>query len=145
MASSPNAFLRHDSFAARHLGPREHELQAMLTALGCSSLDDLTQKAIPSSIRWNGELQTPPAKSEREALAELTALAAENKVMRSYLGMGYHGTLTPAVIQRNILENPGWYTQYTPYQAEISQGRMEALLNFQTLVTELSGLQVANC
>ena len=145
MASSPNAFLRHDSFAARHLGPREHELQAMLKALGCSSLDDLTQKAIPSSIRWNGELQTPPAKSEREALAELTALAAENKVMRSYLGMGYHGTLTPAVIQRNILENPGWYTQYTPYQAEISQGRMEALLNFQTLVTELSGLQVANC
>ncbi len=145
MASSSNAFLRHDTFAARHLGPREHELQAMLKALGCSSLDDLTQKAIPASIRWNGELQTPPAKSEREALAELTALAAENKVMRSYLGMGYHGTLTPAVIQRNILENPGWYTQYTPYQAEISQGRMEALLNFQTLVTELSGLQVANC
>ena len=87
---------------------------------------------------------TPAAKSEREALAALTALAAENKVLRSYIGMGYHGTLTPAVIQRNILENPGWYTQYTPYQAEISQGRMEALLNYQTLVLDLTGLQVAN-
>ncbi|MBL8735496.1 MAG: aminomethyl-transferring glycine dehydrogenase, partial [Planctomycetes bacterium] len=145
MSSTTPAFPRHDQFASRHLGPREHELQSMLATLGCSSLDDLTQKAIPASIRWHGELKTPPAKSEREALLELTALAAENKVLRSYLGMGYHGTLTPAVIQRNILENPGWYTQYTPYQAEISQGRMEALLNFQTLVLDLTGLQVANC
>ena len=145
MSSTTPAFPRHDHFASRHLGPREHELQSMLATLGCSSLDDLTQKAIPASIRWHGDLKTPPAKSEREALLELTALAAENKVLRSYLGMGYHGTLTPAVIQRNILENPGWYTQYTPYQAEISQGRMEALLNFQTLVLDLTGLQVANC
>ncbi|MCU0867592.1 MAG: aminomethyl-transferring glycine dehydrogenase [Planctomycetes bacterium] len=144
MVSTPSSFPRHDNFASRHLGPREAELQAMLATLGCSSLDDLTQKAIPGSIRWRGELSTPAAKSERAALAELTAMAAENKVLRSYLGMGYHGTITPAVIQRNILENPGWYTQYTPYQAEISQGRMEALLNYQTLVLELTGLQVAN-
>ncbi|MEO6596434.1 MAG: aminomethyl-transferring glycine dehydrogenase [Planctomycetota bacterium] len=144
MASISPAFPRHDTFENRHLGPREGELQAILKALGCTSLDDLTDKAIPASIRWRGELSTPAAKSEREALAELTGLAAQNKVMRSYLGMGYHGTLTPAVIQRNILENPGWYTQYTPYQAEISQGRMEALLNYQTLVLDLTGLQVAN-
>jgi glycine dehydrogenase len=144
MVSTSPSFPRHDNFASRHLGPREAELQQMLASLGCNSLDDLTHKAIPGSIRWRGELSTPTAKSERLALAELTALAAENKVMRSYLGMGYHGTLTPAVIQRNILENPGWYTQYTPYQAEISQGRMEALLNYQTLVLELTGLQVAN-
>ncbi|MBL8728083.1 MAG: aminomethyl-transferring glycine dehydrogenase [Planctomycetes bacterium] len=144
MASPENAFPRHDTFENRHLGPREGELAAMLQTLGCSSLDELCDKAIPKSIRWQGELQTPAAKTEREALAELTALAAQNKVLRSYLGMGYHGTLTPAVIQRNILENPGWYTQYTPYQAEISQGRMEALLNYQTLVLDLTGLEVAN-
>ncbi|MFN6193022.1 MAG: glycine dehydrogenase (aminomethyl-transferring), partial [Planctomycetota bacterium] len=144
MVSTPSAFSRHDSFESRHVGPRPQELQAMLQALGCSNLDDLSQKAIPATIRWQGELQTPAARTERQALAELTALAAENKVLRSYIGMGYHGTLTPAVIQRNILENPGWYTQYTPYQAEISQGRMEALLNYQTLVLELTGLQVAN-
>ncbi len=144
MASTPSAFPRHDTFENRHLGPRQGELATMLQALGCSSLDDLTDKAIPKSIRWHGELQTPAAKTEREALAELTALAAQNQVLRSYLGMGYHGTLLPAVIQRNILENPGWYTQYTPYQAEISQGRMEALLNYQTLVLDLTGLDVAN-
>ncbi|MFY9342485.1 MAG: aminomethyl-transferring glycine dehydrogenase [Planctomycetota bacterium] len=144
MASTPTGFPRHDNFASRHLGPRDEELSQILAALGCSSLDDLTVKAIPGSIRWRGELATPKAKGEREALAELTAMAAENKVLRSYLGMGYHGTITPAVIQRNILENPGWYTAYTPYQAEISQGRMEALLNYQTLVLDLTGLQVAN-
>jgi glycine dehydrogenase len=144
MDSSSPAFPRHDSFESRHLGPRRAELQAMLQTLGCESLDDLAEKAIPASIRWHGELSTPAAKSEREALAELSALAAENRVLRSYIGMGYHGTLTPPVIQRNILENPGWYTQYTPYQAEISQGRMEALLNYQTLVLDLTGLQVAN-
>jgi glycine dehydrogenase len=144
MASSPTAFPRHDNFLNRHLGPRQPELQAMLQALGCSSLDDLTDKAIPAQIRWHGELRTPAARSEREALADLAELAAQNIVLRSYLGMGYHGTLTPAVIQRNILENPGWYTQYTPYQAEISQGRMEALLNYQTMVLDLTGLEVAN-
>jgi glycine dehydrogenase len=144
MADTASAFPRHDSFAQRHFGPRGADLQAMLQSLGCSSLDELCDKAIPASIRWRGELQVPAAKSERAALAELSALAAKNQVFRSYLGMGYHGTLVPAVIQRNILENPGWYTQYTPYQAEISQGRMEALLNYQTLVIELTGMEVAN-
>ncbi len=144
MVSTPSAFPRHDNFEARHLGPREAELSAMLALLGCKTLDELTDKAIPANIRWRGELKTPPAKTEREALAELTAMAAHNKVFRTFLGMGYHGTFTPPVIQRNILENPGWYTAYTPYQAEISQGRMEALLNYQTLVLDLTGLQVAN-
>jgi glycine dehydrogenase len=144
MSSTPAAFPRHDSFEQRHLGPNDRELAAILQLLQCRSLDELTEKAVPASIRWRGELKTPVAKSERSALAELKALADQNQVLRSYLGMGYHGTLVPAVIQRNILENPGWYTQYTPYQAEISQGRMEALLNYQTLVLDLCDLQVAN-
>ncbi len=139
-----NAFPRLDTFADRHLGPRRQELAAMLQRLGCKDLDELSDKAIPSNLRWRGELRLPAAKTEVEALAELRALANQNQVLRSYLGMGYHGTVTPAVIQRNVLENPGWYTQYTPYQAEISQGRMEALLNYQTLVLDLTGLQVAN-
>jgi glycine dehydrogenase len=144
MPNSTSAFPRHDTFLRRHLGPSEQELHAILTALGCRSLEDLTDKAVPRSIRWHGELATPVARGEREALQELAALAAENRVLRSYIGLGYHNTLTPGVIQRNILENPGWYTAYTPYQAEISQGRMEALLNYQTLVIELTGLEVAN-
>ncbi|MFN3240503.1 MAG: aminomethyl-transferring glycine dehydrogenase [Planctomycetota bacterium] len=144
MASSPSAFPRHDQFQDRHIGPSQDELQAILAALGCKTLDELTDKAVPKSIRWQNELTTPSAGNERDVLAELTAFAAENQVLRSYLGLGYHGTVTPAVIQRNILENPGWYTQYTPYQAEISQGRLEALLNFQTLILDLTGLEVAN-
>ncbi|MCA8952439.1 MAG: aminomethyl-transferring glycine dehydrogenase [Planctomycetes bacterium] len=144
MASHATRFPRHDHFEQRHLGPSPDELAAMLSALGCKDLDELTDRAIPKRIRWAGELQLPAARSERGALADLTALAAKNELYRSFLGMGYHGTLTPAVIQRNILENPGWYTQYTPYQAEISQGRLEALLNYQTLVIDLTGLPVAN-
>jgi hypothetical protein len=136
--SAPPAFPRHDTFESRHLGPSSDELREILATLGCETLDQVTDKAIPKSIRWVGELETPPAKGEREALATLAALAAENRVLRSYIGLGYHGTLTPAVIQRNILESPGWYTQYTPYQAEISQGRLEALLNYQTLVLDLT-------
>jgi glycine dehydrogenase len=132
-----------DYFEGRHIGPRPAETKAMLQLLGCSSVDEMTEKAIPNSIRWRGELKTPAAKSERAALAELQALANKNQVLRSYIGTGYYNTITPAVIQRNILENPGWYTAYTPYQAEISQGRMEALLNFQTLVLDLTGMQVA--
>ncbi|MBM4060727.1 MAG: aminomethyl-transferring glycine dehydrogenase [Planctomycetes bacterium] len=144
MASTPNPFPRHEHFEDRHLGPRAAEFAAMLEPLGCKTLDDLIDKTIPASIRWRGELRTPAARSEREVIAELQALAAQNQVLRSYLGMGYHGTLTPPVIQRNVLENPGWYTQYTPYQAEISQGRMEAMLNYQTMVLDLTGLEVAN-
>lgn len=144
MSQRSAAFPRHDQFQDRHIGPGERDLTEILTALGCKSLEDLTDKAVPKQIRWQRELATPPAATERNALAELTALAAENRVLRSYIGLGYHGTITPAVIQRGILENPGWYTQYTPYQAEISQGRLEALLNFQTLLSDLTGLEVAN-
>jgi len=145
MASTPSSrFPRHDNFERRHLGPSRQELKDILQTLGCETLDELTDKAVPDEIRSAGDLRLPPARSETEALAELHQLAAQNEVFRSYLGMGYHGTITPTVIQRNILENPGWYTQYTPYQAEISQGRLEALLNYQTLVIDLTGLEVAN-
>ena len=132
-----------DAFAARHLGPRDAEMTEMLATLGASSLDDLVSRAVPSSIRTQRALDLP-ARSEGEALAALRAMATKNQVFRSYLGMGYHDTITPPVILRNILENPGWYTAYTPYQAEISQGRLEALLTFQTVVAELTGLPVAN-
>lgn len=144
MANASSAFPRHDQFQDRHIGPSPKELDQILHSLDCRTLEDLAEKAVPSSIRWQTELTTPAAKTERAALAELTSFAAENRVMRSYIGMGYHDTVTPAVIQRGILENPGWYTQYTPYQAEISQGRLEALLNFQTLIIDLTGLEVAN-
>ncbi|MCC6781295.1 MAG: aminomethyl-transferring glycine dehydrogenase [Planctomycetes bacterium] len=137
-------FPRSDAFADRHLGPRRKDLPRMLETLGLRSLDDLVAKALPAAIRWHGELAVPAAAGEHEAIAELRALADKNEVWRSYLGMGYHGTLTPPVILRNVLENPGWYTQYTPYQAEISQGRLEALLNYQTLILELTGLDCTN-
>ena len=148
MASTPERFPRHDNFESRHLGPGPSELTAMLETLGAANLEELTDRAIPSKIRWSGELKLPEARTERQALADLTELAKQNELFRSYIGMGYHGTVTPAVIQRNILENPGWYTQYTPYQAEISQGRLEALLNYQTLVLDLTGSrsrQLARC
>ena len=116
----------------------------MLQLLDCKDLDALTDKAIPRSLRFRNELTLPAACSEQESIAELRAMADKTRILRSYIGMGYYGCITPPVIQRNILENPNWYTQYTPYQAEISQGRLEALLNFQTLALELTGLEVAN-
>ena len=116
----------------------------MLSALGCGSLDDLVKEAVPEAIRLSAGLDLPAAESESGALAELRDVVSRNRLVKSCLGQGYHGTITPPVIQRNILENPGWYTAYTPYQAEIAQGRLEALLNFQTLITELTGLDVAN-
>ncbi len=133
-----------DVFAERHLGPSADETAAMLDALGLDSLDALANAAVPASIRSDARLDLPEALSEPEWLARAAALAAENTPARSFLGMGYAGTFTPPVIQRNVLENPGWYTQYTPYQAEIAQGRLEALLTFQTVVTDLTGLPVAN-
>ncbi|MCF3649814.1 aminomethyl-transferring glycine dehydrogenase [Synoicihabitans lomoniglobus] len=132
-----------DSFARRHNGPDAADQAHMLAALDLPSLDALVDAAVPSDIR-RGPLDLPAALGESAALAELRAIASENQVFRSFIGQGYYGTATPAVIQRTILENPGWYTAYTPYQAEISQGRLEALLNFQTLVTELTGLEIAN-
>ena len=116
----------------------------MLAILGASSLDGLADKAVPKGIRINNPLNLPPAVTEEEALRQLKSIARKNKIWRSYIGSGYYGTIVPPVIQRNILENPGWYTQYTPYQAEISQGRLEALINFQTMIVELTGLPVSN-
>ena len=133
-----------DSFPRRHLGLNERETSEMLEVLGLESLDALVEAAIPESIRIRQPLDIPGGRSEHEALEELRGLAGRNRVCRSYLGQGYSGCLTPPVIQRNILENPGWYTAYTPYQAEIAQGRLEALVNFQTMVTDLTGLPIAN-
>ncbi|MCA9569328.1 MAG: aminomethyl-transferring glycine dehydrogenase [Myxococcales bacterium] len=131
-------------FESRHIGPDAVQLASMLETVGCASLDQLIDEAVPRALRFERALDLPAARSEREALDALAELAAENLVFRSFIGMGYHGTFTPPVIQRNVLENPGWYTAYTPYQAEISQGRLEALLVYQTMVQELTGLEIAN-
>jgi glycine dehydrogenase len=132
-----------DTFARRHTGDTPAETTAMLELLGYPSVEALVNAAVPPHIR-RGPLNLPAALGETAALAELKGIASENKVFRSCIGAGYYDTHTPGVIQRTILENPGWYTAYTPYQAEISQGRLEALLNFQTLVTDLTGLEIAN-
>jgi glycine dehydrogenase len=132
------------SFALRHIGPRESDLKDMLDKVGASSLDELIYETIPDGIRLKSELDLDVAMSESEYLHHITNLAAKNKVFSTYIGLGYHQSITPAVIQRNVLENPGWYTAYTPYQAEIAQGRLEALLNFQTMVTDLTGMELAN-
>ena len=132
------------TFASRHIGPDSDGQAQMLKAVGYASVEDLMDAAIPEVIRWHGELALPAAASEEEAIAELRAIAARNTVSTSMIGLGYYGTFTPAVIRRNVLENPAWYTAYTPYQPEISQGRLEALLNFQTMVTDLTALATAN-
>jgi glycine dehydrogenase len=136
--------LDKDEFAARHLGSDESAQRQMLAALGVASLDALVGEVVPEQIRLKQPLALGAARTEAEALAEISAHAAHNEVWRTFIGMGYYGTHTPSVIQRNVIENPGWYTAYTPYQAEISQGRLEALLNFQQLVIDLTGLPVAN-
>jgi glycine dehydrogenase len=140
----PVSLVHPDRFALRHIGPNEEEVAEMLRVVGASSLDELIDQTIPSSIRFRGSLDLPAAESEHALLEHLHAIAAQNEVWKSYLGMGYSPSITPPVIQRNVLENPGWYTQYTPYQAEISQGRLEALLNFQTMVSDLTALELAN-
>lgn len=131
-------------FAKRHIGISSSELEEMLGVIGVSSLDQLIDETVPSSIRSGKPLDLPSAMNESEYLAHVRDVAAKNKVFRSFIGQGYYNTITPTVILRNIFENPGWYTQYTPYQAEIAQGRLEALLNFQTMVSELTGLPIAN-
>ncbi len=133
-----------DTFVHRHIGPTDAEIVEMLGALGYRSLDELTDATLPADIRMHDSLSIGEPRGEHELLSELKTMASRNKVFRSFIGMGYHGTITPGVILRNILENPGWYTQYTPYQAEIAQGRLEALLNFQTMVADLTGLPLAN-
>jgi len=133
-----------DSFARRHIGPNEEEVRAMLRDVGFDSVGALIDATVPSDIRLGRELNLLEAKSEGEALGELRAIAQKNKIARSFIGAGYYDCITPPVIQRNILENPGWYTAYTPYQAEIAQGRLEALLNFQQMITDLTALDIAN-
>ncbi len=135
---------RADDFAGRHIGPAGYDQQTMLASLGLSSLDELIEKVVPESIQRRDQMQIGEALTEHEAMAKLQTMADNNQVLKSYIGLGYHNTLTPPTIQRNILENPAWYTAYTPYQAEISQGRMEAMFNFQTMVTDLTGLELAN-
>lgn len=133
-----------DHFVSRHIGPRDEELPRMLGTVGVTSLDDLIDKTIPAQIRLREPLRLPDAMSEFEYLEHLRKIAGKNKLYRSFIGQGYYGTAVPSVIIRNVLENPSWYTSYTPYQAEISQGRLEALLNFQTMIVDLTGMQIAN-
>ncbi len=133
-----------DTFIHRHLGPTDADVREMLALLGLQSLESLTESVVPGDIRLHRVLELPPHRGEQTVLQELRGMAWENRVFRSLIGMGYYECVTPGVIQRNILENPGWYTQYTPYQAEIAQGRLEALVNFQTMVADLTGLPLAN-
>ncbi|HOU73928.1 MAG TPA: aminomethyl-transferring glycine dehydrogenase, partial [Tenuifilum sp.] len=133
-----------DKFVSRHNGPSDHEVGEMLKVIGVSSVDELINQTIPANIRLKKPLNLPAPMSEYEFLTHMHKVASKNKLYKSFIGMGYYGTVTPSVILRNIFENPGWYTSYTPYQAEISQGRLEALLNFQTMVVELTGMQIAN-
>ena len=141
---SEQHFFEPDTFPVRHIGPTKAEIQEMLGILGLASLDALIQATIPDDIRLNKPLNLHSQQTEHEVLNELKELAQQNCVFRSFIGMGYYDCYTPHVILRNILENPAWYTQYTPYQAEIAQGRLEALLNFQTVVADLTGLPLAN-
>src|SRR3989338_5316834 len=133
-----------NSFSSRHIGPDNTEKTAMLAAIGVQSVQELIDKTIPAHIRLDGELNIDPAMTEQEYLQHITVLGMKNQVFKSFIGLGYNETITPSVILRNVLENPGWYTAYTPYKAEISQGRLEALLTFQTVVSDLTGLPIAN-
>jgi len=141
---SASALALNDTFVERHVGPSDEEIKDMLQTVGCSSLEDLSDTTVPGMIRLDKKLELDGAMSETEALAALKAIMSKNEVKTSFIGMGYYETTTPSVILRNMLENPGWYTAYTPYQAEISQGRLEMLLNYQTMVTDLTGLPMAN-
>ncbi len=134
------------NFVDRHIGPNQYQIQTMLLELGFKDLNSFIKSVVPSNIHIKGEIEKalPQALSETDALAEIKVIASQNKVMKNFIGNGYYGTITPAVILRNVLENPGWYTAYTPYQPEISQGRLEAIFAFQTAVTDLTGLAIAN-
>ena len=136
--------MKTDAFALRHIGPRENDLHHMLKTIGAESLDQLIDETIPSDIRLKSDLDLDPAMTEYEFANHITQLGNKNKMFQSYIGLGYNAAIIPAVIQRNVFENPGWYTAYTPYQAEIAQGRLEAILNFQTMVIELTGMEIAN-
>ena len=133
-----------NAFALRHIGPRENDIKEMLQTIGAESIEQLIYETIPSNIRLEKDLGLDEAMTEYEYSTHINNLSKLNKTYKTYIGLGYHPTILPAVIQRNILENPGWYTAYTPYQAEIAQGRLEALLNFQTMITDLTGMELAN-
>ena len=136
--------MKTDAFALRHIGPRESDLNHMFKTIGVENLDQLIYETIPNDIRLKNDLNLDMPMTEYEYLSHIQELGQKNKLFKSYIGLGYHPTIVPAVIQRNIFENPGWYTAYTPYQAEIAQGRLEALINFQTVVSELTGMELAN-
>src|SRR5690606_15211549 len=133
-----------EKFESRHIAPDQEATTQMLSQIGVDSLDELIQQTVPAQIRLKEPLNLPAAKSEFDYLNDLRQAASKNKVFKSFIGKGYYDNITPPVILRNIFENPGWYTQYTPYQAEISQGRLQALLNFQTMVIDLTGMEIAN-
>ena len=133
-----------EQFQARHIAPNQSDTEKMLKSIGVNTLDDLIEQTVPQKIRLKAPLNLPDAKSEFDYLNTLKQTASKNKVFKSFIGQGYYDVIVPGVIQRNILENPGWYTQYTPYQAEIAQGRLQALLNFQTMVIEITGMEIAN-
>ena len=137
--------LQSHEFAGRHIGPDESEMNEMLKVVGVKTIDELINKTVPSSIRMKDELNLPEAMSEYEYLQHIKNISLKNKLFKNYIGQGYYDTITPSVILRNVFENPGWYTQYTPYQAEISQGRLESLLNFQTMVSDLTALADCQC
>ena len=144
MSFKPTDYLPYDFANRRHIGPSPEEIREMINLIGYSSLDDFIDDTVPKNIRQKKPLDFGKAKSERELLFHMRRIAEKNKVLTSLIGQGYHGTVTPPAIQRNIFENPAWYTAYTPYQPEISQGRLEALLNFQTMIIDLTGLEIAN-
>ena len=131
-------------FSNRHIGPNEKEIKKMLNALGVNSIKELIYETIPNNILLKNELKIDDAISENEFNILIRSLSKKNKLFKNYIGLGYHPSIMPAVIQRNILENPGWYTAYTPYQAEIAQGRLEALFNYQSLICDLTGMKISN-
>ena len=143
-ATPLNPLEDHGEFIRRHIGPDRQEIIKMLATVGADSLDELIESTLPSTILDRTPLDLSPARSEQETIQKLREIAGRNRLMHNMIGLGYHETITPAVIQRNVLENPGWYTAYTPYQAEISQGRLEALLNFQHMICDLTGMELAN-
>lgn len=136
--------MSNDIFVNRHNGPRKSEVNVMLKKIGANSIEELVNQTVPSSIRLKNPLTTGNALTEFQYHKHLRALGKKNKIFKSYIGLGYYNTILPSVIQRNVFENPGWYTAYTPYQAEIAQGRLEAILNFQTMVMDLTAMPIAN-
>ena len=135
--------IQNEEFTGRHIGPGAEDTKEMLRVTGVANMEELIARTVPQSIRMDHQLRLPKPQSEAQYLHELKEVSQKNKVYKNYIGQGYYDTHTPSVILRNIFENPGWYTQYTPYQAEISQGRLESLLNYQTMVTDLTGLSAS--